>query len=230
MIGETGDILAHNMYAYTQNNPVMFLDPSGFIRVFACADDGYAPVSSQSSDIEELFIAMLNNNYVPNAPITFNKIYSSIEYYKSDYFLTDKQARMKNSFKNIIISSTIGFAVGAGLYFGGIPAAGVSTAKALGVIGASSVTSSMITSILTDIYGSSYISATYTKHTFVVKYEVIHKERVNLRGFYYIREHKVTVLDTYTFIIGPDGSLENNNTYYRYDPYLIEYWSNSGRH
>ncbi|QVK19577.1 RHS repeat-associated core domain-containing protein [Mycoplasmatota bacterium] len=29
LIGETGDILGHNMYAYTQNNPVMMVDPSG---------------------------------------------------------------------------------------------------------------------------------------------------------------------------------------------------------
>jgi RHS repeat-associated protein len=29
-IGETGDILGHNMYAYTKNNPVMMVDPSGY--------------------------------------------------------------------------------------------------------------------------------------------------------------------------------------------------------
>ena len=30
LIGETGDILSHNMYAYTKNNPVMMVDPSGY--------------------------------------------------------------------------------------------------------------------------------------------------------------------------------------------------------
>ncbi len=30
LIGETGDILGHNMYAYCRNNPVMYYDPSGY--------------------------------------------------------------------------------------------------------------------------------------------------------------------------------------------------------
>jgi hypothetical protein len=30
LIGQTGDILGHNMYAYTQNNPVMMVDPNGY--------------------------------------------------------------------------------------------------------------------------------------------------------------------------------------------------------
>ncbi len=30
LIGQTGDILGHNMYAYTKNNPVMMVDPSGY--------------------------------------------------------------------------------------------------------------------------------------------------------------------------------------------------------
>jgi len=29
LLGPVGNILGHNMYAYTQNNPVMFVDPSG---------------------------------------------------------------------------------------------------------------------------------------------------------------------------------------------------------
>ena len=29
LIGQTGEILGHNMYAYTQNNPVMYVDPNG---------------------------------------------------------------------------------------------------------------------------------------------------------------------------------------------------------
>jgi hypothetical protein len=31
MIGETGEILSHNMYAYCLNNPVMMVDPSGYM-------------------------------------------------------------------------------------------------------------------------------------------------------------------------------------------------------
>jgi hypothetical protein len=31
LIGQTGDILGHNLYAYTQNNPVMYYDPTGYI-------------------------------------------------------------------------------------------------------------------------------------------------------------------------------------------------------
>ncbi len=30
LVGSQGDILGHNMYAYTQNNPVMYTDYSGF--------------------------------------------------------------------------------------------------------------------------------------------------------------------------------------------------------
>jgi uncharacterized protein RhaS with RHS repeats len=30
LIGQTGDILGHNMYAYCQNNPVMMVDSSGY--------------------------------------------------------------------------------------------------------------------------------------------------------------------------------------------------------
>jgi hypothetical protein len=35
LIGQTGDILGHNMYAYTQNNPVMMIDPSGEFGILA---------------------------------------------------------------------------------------------------------------------------------------------------------------------------------------------------
>ena len=30
LLGQQGNILGHNMYAYTQNNPVMYVDPDGF--------------------------------------------------------------------------------------------------------------------------------------------------------------------------------------------------------
>ncbi len=30
LLGEQGDILGHNLYAYCQNNPVMYVDPSGY--------------------------------------------------------------------------------------------------------------------------------------------------------------------------------------------------------
>ncbi|MDF2699186.1 MAG: hypothetical protein K0Q49_742 [Haloplasmataceae bacterium] len=30
MIGETGQLLSHNMYAYSKNNPVMIFDPNGY--------------------------------------------------------------------------------------------------------------------------------------------------------------------------------------------------------
>jgi RHS repeat-associated protein len=35
LIGETGDILGHNMYAYAKNNPVMMVDPSGYLSTWA---------------------------------------------------------------------------------------------------------------------------------------------------------------------------------------------------
>jgi len=31
LLGQQGNILGHNMYAYTQNNPIMFVDPSGYL-------------------------------------------------------------------------------------------------------------------------------------------------------------------------------------------------------
>lgn len=31
LIGETGDILSHNMFAYCQNNPVMRVDSNGYL-------------------------------------------------------------------------------------------------------------------------------------------------------------------------------------------------------
>ena len=31
LIGQTGDILGHNMYAYCGNHPVMRVDPSGYL-------------------------------------------------------------------------------------------------------------------------------------------------------------------------------------------------------
>jgi len=33
LLGPVGNILGHNMYAYTQNNPVMYVDPSGEIAI-----------------------------------------------------------------------------------------------------------------------------------------------------------------------------------------------------
>gem|GEM_PF-2195207 len=33
LLGPVGNILGHNMYAYTQNNPVMFVDPSGKVPI-----------------------------------------------------------------------------------------------------------------------------------------------------------------------------------------------------
>ena len=35
LIGEAGEILSHNMYAYTKNNPVMYYDPDGEFPVLA---------------------------------------------------------------------------------------------------------------------------------------------------------------------------------------------------
>jgi RHS repeat-associated protein len=35
LLGETGNLLTHNMYAYCANNPVMYIDPSGESFIFA---------------------------------------------------------------------------------------------------------------------------------------------------------------------------------------------------
>ncbi len=37
LLGEQGNILGHNMYAYCQNNPVMYIDPNGEWAVLAMA-------------------------------------------------------------------------------------------------------------------------------------------------------------------------------------------------
>lgn len=42
LLGEVGDILGHNMYAYCQNNPVMYVDPSGYFLVTAIVLTGIA--------------------------------------------------------------------------------------------------------------------------------------------------------------------------------------------
>ena len=33
LIGPQGNLLNHNMYAYCQNNPVMYVDPSGYFKI-----------------------------------------------------------------------------------------------------------------------------------------------------------------------------------------------------
>ncbi|ERJ11048.1 RHS repeat-associated core domain-containing protein, partial [Haloplasma contractile] len=42
ILGQTGDLLGHNLYAYTQNNPVMMVDPSGYCAVTSSMMDGYS--------------------------------------------------------------------------------------------------------------------------------------------------------------------------------------------
>ena len=36
LLGSQGNILGHNMYAYTSNNPVMYIDPN-YVYTFPCA-------------------------------------------------------------------------------------------------------------------------------------------------------------------------------------------------
>ncbi len=40
LLGNMGDLLSHNMYAYCQNNPVMMVDPSGYNPIKTMLDHG----------------------------------------------------------------------------------------------------------------------------------------------------------------------------------------------
>jgi len=39
IVGQTGELLSHNMFMYSQNNPVNMSDPSGFMPIFDLGDD-----------------------------------------------------------------------------------------------------------------------------------------------------------------------------------------------
>ncbi|MEG0772707.1 RHS repeat-associated core domain-containing protein [Clostridium sp.] len=49
LIGQTGELLGHNMFAYTKNNPVNFKDDSGFVSSHVSYDIGEGTYESKSN-------------------------------------------------------------------------------------------------------------------------------------------------------------------------------------
>jgi RHS repeat-associated protein len=120
--GFTGELLSHNVYAYVQNNPVMYSDPSGFYRVLEVNAGGNSnsDINSYTHTITSGTAGAVADYLVPSKD---NKVYSygkQITYY--DEWTTEKRhskivddgykINTKNILSNLGKSSFIGATAG----------------------------------------------------------------------------------------------------------------------
>ncbi|AOR23451.2 hypothetical protein BGI42_06730 [Clostridium taeniosporum] len=57
IIGQTGELLVHNLFAYCKNNPVNMKDENGFRPIFS------ASLSEETDEMKEVSLAIMNNRY-----------------------------------------------------------------------------------------------------------------------------------------------------------------------
>jgi hypothetical protein len=65
LIGPIGDILGHNMYAYTKNNPVMMVDPDGeFPWLILAAVLLFTPVGGTAAQVATSVVSYADGNNI----------------------------------------------------------------------------------------------------------------------------------------------------------------------
>ena len=63
LIGDVGDVLSHNMYTYTENNPITFIDPSGYTQMLG-GGGGYGDIEPKDYWAEVNTFTHINWNSV----------------------------------------------------------------------------------------------------------------------------------------------------------------------
>ncbi|MBI9010164.1 MAG: RHS repeat-associated core domain-containing protein [Tenericutes bacterium] len=148
LIGDVGDILSHNMYAYTENNPISYVDPSGYTQAQGAGggygdtqpDDYWNPIDNintgEYNSYTETSVYATQKYYYNGQEITYEQqcgIEKCTEKYEHDARFTIGQFAGVGASVGLFfaIASTEGIAVSYALILGFLGTAGLFAVAAI---------------------------------------------------------------------------------------------------